>query len=140
MNNNIFSKVKNTICIESVVLGLLPQGKREGKHWVALNPTRDDNKIGSFKVNLSTGQFYDFATNDKGGDVISLYAYLNGTNQYKAAQYLLGHSRDSKNWNLTITPPKAPKAPKVSAKQYIFLTSIELFVVDCWSMRCQPSH
>jgi len=56
-----------------------------------------------------------------------LYAYLNGVSQYEAAQYLLGNSIYSKNWNLTITPPKAPKPPKVSANQYIYKLWNETF-------------
>lgn len=54
----------------------LPDGHRSGAEWAARNPTRDDRKAGSFSVNLTTGQWGDFATGDKGGDLISLYAYL----------------------------------------------------------------
>jgi hypothetical protein len=67
---------------------LLPQGRREGCEWVALNPRRRDSRPGSFKVNLRTGRWADFATGDKGGDVISLLAYLRGVSQTEAA-YLL---------------------------------------------------
>lgn len=55
----------------------LPSGRQDGREWVALNPTRDDKTAGSFKVNLDTGQWMDNATDDRGGDAISLYAYLN---------------------------------------------------------------
>jgi hypothetical protein len=41
--------------------------------------------LGSFKINLRTGQWADFATGDKGGDVISLAAYLHGLTQAAAA-------------------------------------------------------
>jgi hypothetical protein len=30
----------------------LPHGKRAGDEWIATNPTRADNRPGSFKVNL----------------------------------------------------------------------------------------
>jgi hypothetical protein len=66
----------------------LPDGCREGNEWVALNPTRNDTAHGSFKINLRTGCWSDFATGDRGGDVISLLAYLRGTPQSKAAQDL----------------------------------------------------
>lgn len=66
---------------EALVSGWLPDGKREGKEWTARNPTRDDQHAGSFRINLDTGQWLDFATGDKGGDLISLYAYLNRLNQ-----------------------------------------------------------
>jgi hypothetical protein len=55
---------------------------------VALNPRRQDSHPGSFKVNLRTGRWADFATGDKGGDVISLLAYLKGISQSEAARHL----------------------------------------------------
>jgi hypothetical protein len=68
-----------------IVLRWLPDGRREGHEWVARNPKRDDRHLGSFKINLRTGQWADFATGDKGGDVISLAAYLHGLSQPAAA-------------------------------------------------------
>ena len=63
----------------------LPDGRREGYEWVARNPTRQDERMGSFKINLRTGRWADFATGAKGGDVISLAAYLFSLSQYEAA-------------------------------------------------------
>jgi hypothetical protein len=63
-------------------------GKRIGSEYVALNPTRADRRIGSFKVNLQTGRWADFATGDKGGDAVSLAAYLFGLRQSEAARRL----------------------------------------------------
>lgn len=68
----------------------LPEGRREGNEWVARNPTRNDQHPGSFKINLLRGQWADFATGDKGRDVISLYAYLNGLSQGRACRELAG--------------------------------------------------
>ena len=68
-----------------LVLRWLPDGRREGREWVARNPTRSDRHAGSFKVNLQNGKWADFATGDKGGDVISLAAYLHGLSQSAAA-------------------------------------------------------
>ena len=42
------------------------------------NPTRADRRPGSFSVNTRTGRWADFATGDRGGDVVSLAAYLHG--------------------------------------------------------------
>jgi hypothetical protein len=39
-------------------------------------------------VNLKSGRWSDFATGDKGGDVVSLLAYLAGTSQGQAARAL----------------------------------------------------
>lgn len=66
----------------------LPGGRREGAEYVALNPTRADRKLGSFRVNLSTGRWADFATGDKGGDPVSLAAYLFALGQLEAARKL----------------------------------------------------
>lgn len=66
----------------------LPQGRKVGREWVALNPRRPDRKAGSFKINLDTGRWSDFATGDAGGDPISLAAYLDGSSQSVAAKNL----------------------------------------------------
>jgi hypothetical protein len=71
-----------------IMLRWLPEGRREGHEWVARNPMRNDRHLGSFKVNLQTGQWADFATGDKGGDVISLAAYLHRLSQSAAAAKL----------------------------------------------------
>ncbi len=66
----------------------LPDGRLMGREYTARNPTRTDRRPGSFKVNVSTGKWADFATGDKGGDVVSLAAYLSGTGQAEAARNL----------------------------------------------------
>ncbi|MBI1209656.1 MAG: hypothetical protein GC191_20530 [Azospirillum sp.] len=66
----------------------LPDGRRAGNEWVAKNPRRTDNRPGSFSINLSTGRWSDFATGDRGGDPISLAAYLSGSTQVEAARNL----------------------------------------------------
>jgi hypothetical protein len=63
----------------------LPDGRREGCEYVACNPTRTDRRPGSFCINMRTGKWADFATDDRGGDVISLAAYLSGKSQADAA-------------------------------------------------------
>lgn len=67
----------------------LPGGRIEGAEYVALNPRRADRRPGSFKVNLTTGQWADFAVEGAcGGDVVSLAAYLGGVGQVEAAERL----------------------------------------------------
>ena len=66
----------------------LPDGRVIGHEYEARNPTRTDRNRGSFKVNIHTGKWADFATGDKGGDVVSLAAYLAGTGQAEAARNL----------------------------------------------------
>jgi putative DNA primase/helicase len=59
--------------VERLVPLWLPQGRREGHEWKALNPTRADSKLGSFSINLNTGAWADFATDDKGGDLVACW-------------------------------------------------------------------
>ena len=68
----------------------LPDGKRQGHEYVVRNPKRQDRRPGSFKVNLLTARWCDFATGDRGGDAISLAAYLSGLTQFEAAERLAG--------------------------------------------------
>jgi hypothetical protein len=73
-------------CADSVVRRWLPDGRREGAEWISRNPTRNDHRIGSFKINLASGRWGDFATGDSGGDLISLAAYLFKLSQADAAR------------------------------------------------------
>lgn len=73
--DNLFERAK-TFGLQHIK-DWLPGGKQSGDEWSALNPTRNDNKIGSFKINLKTGLWMDGSTNDKGPDSVSLYCYLN---------------------------------------------------------------
>ena len=74
--------------LPAVLARLLPGSKRVGAEIVALNPRRADRHLGSFKVNRRTGRWADFATGDRGGDPVSLVAYLAGVSQGEAARRL----------------------------------------------------
>ena len=74
--------------IESVLARWAPGGKRQGHEYLALNPTRSDSKAGSFSINLNTGAWADFATGDKGGDLVALVAFVEGKKQGEAAKLL----------------------------------------------------
>lgn len=74
--------------LPSLLSRWLPDGHREGREWVCRNPRRSDRRPGSFRVNVSTGKWADFATDDKGGDPVSLAAYLAGSGQAEAARNL----------------------------------------------------
>jgi hypothetical protein len=76
--------------LPAVLHRLLPGGKTIAGEYVAKNPTRSDRSAGSFKINLRSGKWADFATGDAGGDVVSLVAFLEGVNQGKAARLLAG--------------------------------------------------
>lgn len=65
----------------------LPDGSVSGAEWTARNVARGDRSPGSFGVNLTTGLWNDFADDSaRGGDLVSLLAYLRGCRQVEAAQ------------------------------------------------------
>ncbi len=66
----------------------LPDGRLIGREYTARNPMRADRRPGSFRINVNTGEWADFACDAKGGDVVSLAAYLSGTGQAEAARAL----------------------------------------------------
>lgn len=86
---------------DEVLAHWLPEGKRRGAEYVARNPRRSDARPGSFAVNVTKGAWSDFATKDKGGDLVSLVAYLEGCTQVEAADRLAAFLRLS----------DAPQAP-----------------------------
>jgi len=69
--------------LPSLLRRWLPDGRQVGHEYEARNPKRADNRPGSFRINLISGKWSDFATGDKGGDIISLAAYLSGTGQVR---------------------------------------------------------
>jgi hypothetical protein len=85
-----FRRVNNAALsvLPSLLIRWLPDGRRMGNEWVARNPRRADRNLGSFRVNMATGRWADFATDDRGGDVVSLAAYLASTGQAEAARSL----------------------------------------------------
>ena len=55
------------------------------------NPRRADRRAGSFKIRVAgrrAGCWADFSTGDKGGDVVSLIAFIEGISQQEAAAAL----------------------------------------------------
>src|SRR4029077_17898920 len=72
----------------AVLARILPGGKRVGAELVALNPRRADRRLGSFKINRYNGKWADFATGDKGGDPVSLVAYIADVSQVEAPRLL----------------------------------------------------
>ena len=91
MNKINFTQVRNLLKghEEEILKHLLSTAKKVGSEYIALNPTRNDKNLGSFRINTTTWKWADFATGDKGGDIISLYAYIKGINQLNAAKELL---------------------------------------------------
>jgi putative DNA primase/helicase len=84
-----FEKINNVALanLESLCCEYL-EGKRSGRSFIALNPTRNDTSLGSFHIHLDKGNWIDFANGDKGGDPISLMAYIWGCSQGDSAKKL----------------------------------------------------
>lgn len=64
----------------------LPNGKWQGHEWVVGNLHGDAGD--SLKINANSGKWADFASGDAGGDLVSLYAAINGMEQGEAARAL----------------------------------------------------
>ena len=80
-----------SVVLPALVKRWLPDGHKSGNEWVAKNPLRADTSAGSFSINLATGKWGDFATSDRGGDAISLAAFLHHSgDQFAAARALRG--------------------------------------------------
>lgn len=75
--------------LPSLLACWLPDGRRSGREWVARNPRRNDRHPGSFKINMITGAWADFAIGARGGDPVSLCAYLFDLSQSDAARMIL---------------------------------------------------
>lgn len=91
IDRNYFARVQEQALpfLPAILHRVLPHGKIIGPEYVALNPHRADSALGSFKVNLRTGKWADFAVSASGGDVTSLVAYVLGLSQSDAAKAVL---------------------------------------------------
>jgi hypothetical protein len=92
MNGQIdFARVNRAAlaALPTLLARWLPGGRTEGPEYVALNPRRADRRPGSFRINTRTGRWADFAVKSaRGGDVVSLAAYLGDVGQGEAAERL----------------------------------------------------
>ncbi len=66
----------------------LTGGKNQAREYLPINPTRNDHKPGSLSINRDSGAWSDFATDDRGGDLVALGAYVLGCRQIEAAERL----------------------------------------------------
>lgn len=104
----------------------LSSGKNQGREYLPINPTRNDTKPGSLSINRDSGAWSDFATDDKGGDLVALAAYIFGCRQIEAAERLADHlviakpdrqqrapsgEREAGKAKASPPPAKAPQGP-----------------------------
>lgn len=76
---------------ERLVARWLPGGKKQGHEWQCGNLAGEPGT--SCSVNLVTGAWADFATGEKGGDLIALYAAIEGLKMADAARRLIAEHR-----------------------------------------------
>ncbi len=74
--------------LANVLRRWVADGRIVGGEYVALNPRRNDRHRGSFRINLHSARWSDFACDAKGGDVVSYIAYVTNSSQVEAARRL----------------------------------------------------
>jgi hypothetical protein len=119
METSNFRKNKIAEALLATSINILPtwlSGELRGDEFVALNPTRDDTNLGSFSVNIKTGEWNDFADDTfQGADLISLYMRLNNINE-ESALNKLEKAVTVQSGSLKPTPTAVcVKAPVISA-------------------------
>lgn len=102
-------------CFDSLLREWLPDGHKDGPEYKSLNPTRADSRVGSFSINVVKGVWQDFATDDKGSDPVSLYAYLFHGNDQGAAAKELGDRLGVRSPGSTAPARSASTQPAPSA-------------------------
>ena len=63
----------------------LPNGKKIGAYWCAGSLSGEPGE--SLKIHARKGVWSDFATGEKGGDPVSLYAAIHGIGQGRRARH-----------------------------------------------------
>ncbi|WP_444926942.1 DUF927 domain-containing protein [Microbulbifer sp. TRSA002] len=112
---------------DEVLAHWAPDGSFQGAEYIALNPTRSDSSKGSFSVNRNTGAWADFAADEKGGDLVSLIAYLEGVNNGEAAQRLAAFLGLSEGESIppSSTYKSKPKKPAGSSWEAVLPVPLE---------------
>lgn len=82
LNNNLLRSVRD------LLPDWLPGGKLQAQEYCVGNLFGAPGD--SLRINITTGKWCDFATGDKGGDLISLYAAINNVSQKDAFLQLSG--------------------------------------------------
>ena len=98
----------------------LPDGRRAGHEWVCGSLSGGEGR--SCSVNLVTGKWADFSSDDAGTDLVSLYAAIHQLNQGQAARQLmreLGWQRGAVQTSAHKDSPQrtAPDASAQSSKR-----------------------
>ena len=115
----------------------LPDGKIVGDEFVACNPNREDSSPGSFKINISTGKWSDFALDDedsKGSDLASYYRYIHKELTAKEAEKALRSDLEGLPARIVAertTSTKVVRKPKPVSAQLPDDVGFPEFIRDC---------
>lgn len=138
MKRPSFAEVKaaSLRAIDSVLAHWLPTGKwvDAGHEYTAPNPTRADKKAGSFKINRHKGSWSDFATGDKGGDLIDLVAYVEHCSIEQACTCL------AEFLSLETSQPHTPSAAKKADPLDSWSPVIPIPDFDTTVQQCPSRH
>lgn len=93
---------------ETLVPMWLPGGKRRGSEWVCGDLRGEPGE--SCSISLTTGKWGDFATGEKGGDLVSLYAAIHSISQAEAAADLCPDDEPVPRLNGHAKPAAEPRA------------------------------
>lgn len=91
------------------------EGRMKGRELFLRSPLRPDHEAGSFSINVDTGSWHDFATNE-GGDALSLYCrVIHGSDSEEtrtlAARKLTGGKPPSSSLASPLVSRKPEKEP-----------------------------
>lgn len=96
----------------SLLPAWLPGGKLVGSEYCCGDLTGTPGQ--SLKVNVNTGKWADFAAGDQGGDLISLYAAINGVDQKQAFIDLSKDNNFKQDYKpRDVTPKPEPVSPLI---------------------------
>jgi predicted P-loop ATPase len=106
-------------CAGTVVPRLLPGGKLIGQEWTCGDMSGGPGK--SLRVNIQSGVWMDFASGEKGGDIISLKAAIDKSSMLEAAKSLVGEVNHMSAVSHYSPPPaqkeEAPTKPPSGTKK-----------------------
>lgn len=94
---------------ETLLEQWLPGGRRHGKEYVCGGLSGGEGR--SLSVNINSGVWKDFASGDGGGDLVSLFAAINGLNNGQAAVRLRDEMGLPRPQALQSPAPAAAPAP-----------------------------
>jgi putative DNA primase/helicase len=96
--------------ILQIVQRVAPGGKITAGEYISLNPRRADKTAGSFRINLTTQAWSDFATGDKGGSIVSYATYCMGITDRETFKWL-DENKFGRDDDKTAAPAEKPVKP-----------------------------